>query len=580
VVKIKKIIETINTNPKNILKKFSSEELLKILRRDREQELLKTLINEKNIKEVFEIMTFLFNYSKYKAGTKYYLYLLDNINVLNEYCENIFLNYKEDKIENLTDNEFEFHLLYTYAVKNKIIKITDKTIEENEIIKKIKKGDKLLFEQYLEDNKGLICKLASIYTIESLEYDDLYQEGVLGIIKAINNYDPNSCCKFSTYAVWWIRQVMVRYIQNHRDTIRIPTYLNESLCKINSINEYYKKKYNREATIEEIAKELKKPKEYIEKVLAGRYTISSLNEDAGDDRELGELIPSTLDTEKEALNNIKSQEIKKFIMNSNLTERERKIIFLRFGILDGIERTLEEIGKIYSLSRERVRQIESKALAKLGTPDNRRKIIDFMDVEAGKSVFEKKSLKKTKTDFSNLYLYFLEKYDIPSIENIVDETISKLDKMDVLILRKKYGINLKNPISGKLTKSEYTQFYKVIQKMDTIISRIVKREEYKIVLKKKSNEELCELLGETKVKYILSNKLVRNSVIIKLKYSSTITEEGINFRAIDIAEILNVDVKIVLNVLSKFLTVLKEVNLNVESIQNTIDPVLIKRISD
>lgn len=230
-----------------------------------------------------------------------------------------------------------------------------------------------------EKNLLLVVSVAGEYHSEKLRPIDLIQEGNIGLMRAVRKFDPERGLKFSTYAIHWIRQTVSRAVANQGRTIRLPMHRVELLYKINKTSRNLTAQLNREPTIKEIAKQLGKKPEVVEEVLRQAISPISLDKEIGEETTLREMIEDKetssplQDSEKTLL----GEKIKEVI--GALSERERRILELRFGFLDGQRRTLEEIGEEFGVTRERVRQIEAEALRKLRHPSRARKIKDFLE---------------------------------------------------------------------------------------------------------------------------------------------------------------------------------------------------------
>lgn len=249
--------------------------------------------------------------------------------------------------------------------------------EERELAKKSSKGDQEARERLIKSNLRLVVSLAKKYIGRSkgLTFLDLIQEGNSGLIKAVDKFDWRRGLKFSTFATWWIRQAISRALSDQARTIRLPVHIIETLYKLNKARKKLISILDREPTAEELASEVGLPTEKVKKLLKYVPNPVSLETPIGEGESLlKELIPDTSQISPEkigALANLREQ-LKKAIQD--LSPKERNIISLRYGLEDGVVHTLEEIGKIYGITRERVRQIEIKALEKLKDNELIRKI--------------------------------------------------------------------------------------------------------------------------------------------------------------------------------------------------------------
>ena len=252
--------------------------------------------------------------------------------------------------------------------------------EEIGLAKRMSDGNQYAKDRLAEANLRLVVSIAKRYVGRGMHFLDLIQEGNLGLIKAVEKFDYEKGYKFSTYATWWIRQAITRAIADQARTIRIPVHMVETINRVMRVSRQLVQELGREPTSAEIAKELGQPEEKIREILKIALDPVSLETPIGEeDSHLGDFIPDDdIPAPVEATSHIMLKEQLSEVLET-LTPREAMVLRLRFGLVDGRQRTLEEVGREFNVTRERIRQIESKALRKLRHPSRSKRLKDFLE---------------------------------------------------------------------------------------------------------------------------------------------------------------------------------------------------------
>ncbi len=420
------------------------------------QELYNYLLPD--IKEIYE------KHKKEYSSDEFNTYVLNCIDEAKKKIqegENFALLFKNNLLSILTYNS---ELSGTDSLQDYLKEIsiypllTDE--EEKEEFLKLKNGDESAKNTIINSNLRLVVYVAKMYTNRGISFEDLIQEGNLGLLKAIEKFDPDLGYKFSTYAFWWIKQAMTRTLANSGRTIRLPVHVVESLNAYNKTENILIDRLNRMPTHEEIASEMGIPLEKVIELSKYNTEIISLDVPVGEDQDsdLGSFIPSDEKTpDEKTFDKMLPEEVDRAIEESRLTQREKEVLMYRFGFYTGRPLTLEEVGKKYNVTRERIRQIEAKALIKLKKSYSFRQL-SYWYLQDEKDYKKPKYYKYPQPNRNDSLYSLLGNYQ----KEKVDYIVSRLSNEEKRLVHTRFGYDLQSPNTKKLSKEESSKLFRVI----------------------------------------------------------------------------------------------------------------------
>lgn len=460
-------------------------------------------INLKNLLSDIYSFTNFIETNNYEITQDIIIELIKNNNTFNSYLTLIFNRYNSKIVNGELDNIFKDELLIsfieTYCSINNIeiyekydlevdgyyrydddVKIYLQEIgkipllsrdEEIELMNRIKAGDVAAKNKFIESNLKLVVSIAKKYIGRGVAFLDLIQEGNTGLMKAVESFDITRGTKFSTHAVWWIRQSVTRCIGNDSRTIRIPIHKHEEMAKFRNAVQKLTDKLGRIPKLDEVAHDMSISMDSAKELYRLQQVIVSLNTPVGDefDSEMGDFIPSDEDMEEQAISTTISNEIKEIFKISNLSDREIKIINMRFGLNGNVPQTLEDVGNYFGLTRERIRQIEMKVFKKIRNTSRGRALQDYLDIKVDEPLIEEDS----NTDL---------------LRNVPEEILNfmksaNLNMKEMVILTCRYGLNGKRIIS-------YRKLEEIVYLSAPTIKRVEDDAVYKL---RKTNNDMCDI---------------------------------------------------------------------------------------
>ena len=453
--------------------------------------------------------------------------------------DNSNLSYEEDKEIDLSNS---IRMYYKDIEKFHLLSREEEVI----LAKRIANGDERAREELINSNLRLVISIAKKYLNSGMAYQDLIQEGNLGLIRATYSYDEKKGYHFSTYATWWIRQYIIRAIDNKLRIIRLPIAIVEKINQCKKVTFDLTKKLNREPKLEEIAKAMNYSLKKMKRLYELQYSMVSINTLVGEDEdsELENYISSSETTlEEKVITKSLKDEIKKLFSESKLNNNEKRVLSLRYG-LDGTKPlTLDEISRVIGLTCERVRQIEARALKLLRKEQNIKEFAIYMEYpnQAKERIddYQKNSFSNNRKKEDNCMRKVQSIYDLLNgyTKEQVDEMIKCLSEEDMELLKLRYGNDLENPVCTEISIKDKNRFYSYLvpkmrrillyyknerKKVNTIINENKKNEvvqvnENNIKLKKETCINLLEVLRTPSFEEMMKTLSVKDAVIISLR---------------------------------------------------------------
>jgi len=448
-------------------------------------------------------------------------YILDDyklIVIIETYCSlnNIEIKEKEENYDDIDVDYSDSVRIYL----NEIGKAPLLSYEEEIMLaKKVALGDEEARKKFIESNLRLVVTVAKKYTDMGMDFLDVIQEGNIGLAKAVDKYDVSFGCRFSTYATWWIRQCILRAIEEKSKTIRVPSHMYELFSKYKEVVQILSLKHDRSPSLNEIAREMGISISQTNKLYQLQADTISLNKLVGDeeDTELGDLIVDE-NTNLDYLNySFLKEDVIQVLNSCNLKPKEIEVLTLRYGLYGKPRMTLEAIGKKMNVSRERVRQIEAKAFKKIRLSKQIDKLLAYMDDpdKILKNINNEKKKNNDEALNNNKTIY--ELFDGHSKKEI-DLVISTLTIHEKELLRLRYGEDLNNPVFRELEKEYRDLFYNLL------IPKIMKELKYKTAgPSPKTIYELMDEYSKKEIDYVISKLTTQERELIKLKYGDDLS---------------------------------------------------------